>query len=150
MAGWVDSGAGTTSNMDSAVARLLPDGSPDPGFGVGGKVLVPFDLVADGADVAYGITEDSVGRLVIAGGAADVSLTTHPTVARLKNDGTLDMSFGSSGKKVYEFGGTAEVFTGTAMQGTQIIGAGQTSDGVNEDHVVARIEVDLLFADGFE
>ena len=154
MVGAADTGSGTANN-DFAIARLLPDGSPDPGFGVGGKVVVPFDIVTNGADVATGVVEDSVGRLVVVGGGISSSGTEASSLAlRLLPDGTLDDGFGNFGKQIYAFGGTYELFTGVTLQGTQIIAEGIVQSGTSpdtvSDNVVARMEVDLIFADGFE
>ena len=150
MVGAADSGSGTI-NDDVAIARLLGDGSPDPDFGVGGKVTVPFDLITNGNEVATGVVEDSAGRIVVVGAAvADASSNFRSFGVRLLADGTLDASFGAFGKKVYDFGGDADLFTGVAMQGTQIIAFGQTTTGSDVDDFVTRLQVDLIFANGFE
>jgi uncharacterized delta-60 repeat protein len=154
MVGSADTGSGT-ENPDVAIARLLPDGSLDPDFGIGGEVVVPFDLVTNGNDTATGVVEDSAGRLVVAGGAIDSAANEASAVAlRLLPDGTLDGSFGNFGKKIYDFGGSFALFTGVALQGTQIVGAGfvrsGSGPGAVSDDFVARIQVDLIFADGFE
>ena len=52
-----------TQNNDMAVARLLPDGSPDTTFGIGGKTVLSFDLIANGADGAYAGVEQPNGKL---------------------------------------------------------------------------------------
>jgi uncharacterized delta-60 repeat protein len=152
LVGSADAGSGSTMNIDFAIARLLPDGSPDAGFGNNGKVLVPFDLIANGGEVATGVVEDGLGRIVIAGAANfDAKLNLHGVAARLRSDGSLDTSFGVFGKKVYDFGGVAELLSGVALQGTQIIVAGQSGDpSSSNDNLVARLEVDLIFGSGFE
>jgi len=151
MAGTADTGVGGLQNNDVAVARLLPDGSPDDSFGIGGKVVVPFDLVTNAYDVATGVAQDSAGRLVAVGGAIyDASSHSRPFALRLLADGTLDGGFGSFGKKTYDFGGTAGIFLGVALQGTQIVAGGQLMHDPDKDNFVTRLEVDLLFADGFD
>jgi uncharacterized delta-60 repeat protein len=150
--GDADAGSGSTTNIDLSAARLLPDGSLDASFGNGGKVLVPFDLVANGGEVATGVVEDSLGRLVIAGAANfDAQSNLHGIATRLRADGSLDTSFGVFGKKVFDFGGVFELLGGVALQGTQIIIAGQSGDqSTSNDNFVARLEVDLIFGDGFD
>ena len=37
---------------------MLPNGLADASFGIDGKVLVPYDLIANGGDFADGIVED--------------------------------------------------------------------------------------------
>ncbi|HET6545143.1 MAG TPA: hypothetical protein VFG55_00170 [Rhodanobacteraceae bacterium] len=150
MIGAADTGSGD-SNFDAAIARLLPDGSPDPAFGIGGKVVVPFDLSTNGNDIALGVVEDSANRLAVVGvGAYDAMPDFHPVALRLLGNGDLDPAFGAFGKKTFDFGATTELFTGVALQGTQIIAGGLVSSGSDGDNIVARLEVDLVFADGFE
>jgi uncharacterized delta-60 repeat protein len=150
MVGAADTGSGD-SNRDAAIVRLLPDGSPDPAFGIDGKVVVPFDLTINGNDIALGVVEDSANRLVVAGiGGYDTMSNLHPVALRLLGNGDLDPAFGAFGKKTFDFGAANELFTGVALQGTQIIAGGIVSSGSDGDNIVARLEVDLVFADGFE
>ena len=151
MVGYADTGSGTTSNFDTAIARMLPNGLADPSFGIDGKVLVPYDLIANGGDFADGIIEDSVGRLVIGGSAQTTAAgNSQPVLARLLRNGTFDPSFGAFGKKIYDFGTDIATFTSIALQGTQIIGDGLSLVGTDQDIFAARIEVDLIFANSFE
>jgi uncharacterized delta-60 repeat protein len=72
------------SNYDFAVARLTAAGNLDGNFDGDGKQTVafaPFD------DFAYGVTVDSVGRVVVAGDATVVSLRF--ALARLTGDTTV-------------------------------------------------------------
>lgn len=150
MVGAADAGSGAQNN-DFAIARLMPDGSPDPGFGIGGKVTVPFDLTTNGSDVVTGVVEDSVGRLVLVGAAVyDAMSDFRAAAARLLPDGALDTNFGSFGKKTFDFGGAADLFTGVTLQGTQIVAGGTVTSGAGVDNVIARLQVDLIFANGFD
>jgi uncharacterized delta-60 repeat protein len=152
MVGQADAGSGSTTNGDVAIARVLPDGSPDATFGIGGKVTVPFDLTTNGSEVATGVVEDAAGRLDVVG--VTIFDTTnffgHSFALRLKRNGDLDPSFGAFGKKTYDFGGDTNLATGVALQGTQVIMTGTTTTGTEVDDYVARIDVDMIFADGFE
>jgi uncharacterized delta-60 repeat protein len=144
-----------TSNYDVAVARLLPDGSPDATFGIGGKATVAFDLVPNGEDEGFSILEQGNGKLMIAGtsfGPAATSLLA--TVARLNADGTPDAGFAAAGKRTYDFGQSVpsgQLFNGIVMQGQQVVLAGALNsvDLTHIDLMVARIIDDLIFADGF-
>jgi uncharacterized delta-60 repeat protein len=150
MVGAADTGT-SEQNNDVAIARLLQNGTLDSNFGVGGKVVVPFDIIATGNDVATGVVEDSAGRLVVVGAAtSDANFNFRSFALRLRDDGTLDPSFGAFGKKVYTLGVTADLFFGVALQGTQLITAGQITSGTDVDNFVARLQVDLIFADGFD
>lgn len=149
MAGFADAGSGSTTNMDFAIARLQDDGSLDPGFGIGGRAVVPFDIGGNQNDFGWGVVEDEAGRLIVVGSSALTATTQGVTVARLRHDGVLDPGFGVLGKKSIAMDGDYAFASGAALQGTQIVIAGQRF-GSEIDDFVARLEVDLLFADGFD
>ncbi|QQR86551.1 MAG: hypothetical protein IPJ76_18530 [Flavobacteriales bacterium] len=87
--------------LTPAIARLLPDGEPDPDFGAGG--LSMFDpALADEVQVR-GALLDGAGRTVVFGRRGVV----HSDVAlfRWLTDGSLDASFGSNGLVLLDLGG---------------------------------------------
>lgn len=147
-----------TTNGDVAVARMLPDGSPDATFGIGGKTVVAFDLAPNGTDYGIAILEQGNGRLYIAG--TSIGLQAPPayeyaTLIRLQPDGTPDPSFGVVGKRLYDFEQSmpsGQLFNGIAAQGEKIVlgGALNAVDLNHIDFVVARITDDLIFADSLE
>src|SRR5207245_5340246 len=109
------SGAG--GRQDFAVARYNPDGSLDPSFGSGGRVLTDFG----GDDEAAALALQSDGKIVVTGfsfsdaGGSDIAL------ARSNPDGTLDASFGSGGRVLTDFG----LASGLVLQSAgRIVGAG--------------------------
>ena len=78
-----------------ALARYLPDGSLDPGFGQGG--VVARDSVPGSAQA---VRLQSDGKIVVAGrNAGDGFL-----VARYMPDGSVDRGFGSNGSATADFG----------------------------------------------
>lgn len=82
--------AGTaTTNWSSfqhiAVARYMPDGSPDPGFNGNGKITV-----AEGQGLSAVMQPD--GKIVVGGRCPGLMCAV-----RFQQDGTLDTSFGVSG-----------------------------------------------------
>jgi uncharacterized delta-60 repeat protein len=80
----------TAGFMDLALARYRPNGSLDPTFGSGGKVLT--DIVSGDHDAAYALALQPDGKIVVAGYAAsDFAL------ARYRSNGSLDPAFGSGG-----------------------------------------------------
>ena len=93
---------------DFAIARLRPDGSPDPRFGDGGSVIIDqgdFDAVTDlavtiGGVVAAGTTADRSGDR---SGARDV------IVFKLDDDGARDPRFGQNGMARIDLGGSEQV-----------------------------------------
>src|SRR5262249_48698292 len=72
--------AGTADNRDFAVARLNPDGTPDPTFGPGGKRTIAFNLGGNNVDVATGVAGGPGGRAggVAGRGAAPAGLQEQP------------------------------------------------------------------------
>lgn len=84
-------------NIDMLVMRLMPDGTPDPSFGIDGLVLLPFDQGGANADAALDVALLPDGRITLAGYASG-ALGRDVAVARLLPDGTLDPDFGSGGR----------------------------------------------------
>jgi uncharacterized delta-60 repeat protein len=73
------------------VARLLPSGAPDQGFGRSGIVTVPIGSKAAGMAVAL---QDNGDILMTGNASAD---TPQIATVRLLPDGSLDPSFGTAG-----------------------------------------------------
>ncbi|HEX5008806.1 MAG TPA: delta-60 repeat domain-containing protein [Planctomycetota bacterium] len=90
-----------SSNTDFALARYLADGTPDPSFGVGGKVTTDFQL---GNDDVHAVLVQPDGKLVAVGAAIDIVKFLDFAAARYLPDGTLDGSFGTGGKTQVDFG----------------------------------------------
>ncbi len=78
---------------DFALARFQPNGSPDPSFGSGGKVITHF---AGLSTLAFSIAVQPSGKIVAAGFAFGGSGFDF-ALARYHADGTLDAGFGSGG-----------------------------------------------------
>ena len=143
-----------------AIARVLPNGALDNSFGIGGRTLVPFDLVGQGADLAFGIAQQPDGKLTLAGAATGMGGSLDEifgAAVRLHADGSLDNGFGVLGKQTYDFGlfaPTGQILHGVAFQGTQIVIAGASrvpwGAGVGVDNVVLRLGEDRIFASGFD
>lgn len=153
--GAVDTSTNATVDYDMALARLLPDGSLDESFGFAGKTIVAFNQIPKGADVISAMVEQDNGKLVAVGYAGTAVNATKALAAalRLNVDGSLDSGFGNGGKKTYDLQLTSpslQLFTGAALQGTQLIVSGGviTSDGSADDFVM-RLEIDSIFANGF-
>ena len=156
LGGVADSSTTATPNQDMAIVRMLPDGSLDAGFGLGGQTTVAFDLEQDGPDLLLAAAEQSNGRLVLAGAALGaVTGAIYAAAARLTPDGSPDAGFGTLGKKTYDFEQTVptgQLFSGIGFQGNQIVFAGALNviDTLHVDLYAARVQIDLIFADGFE
>jgi uncharacterized delta-60 repeat protein len=99
------------------LARYRPDGSLDPGFGVGGVVRTPFGLVQ--AARAFDVSIAPDGRIVAAGfvqKGGDAQDSSHFAVARYLPDGQLDTSFSRDGRATVDFGYGNDVAYAVAHQ----------------------------------
>ena len=127
VAGFSDSG-GTN---DFAVARYNSNGSLDTTFDTDGKVTI---AIGSDSDIARDLAIDSTGKIVIAGNSSngtyyDFSLT------RLNSDGSLDSSFGTSGKVITVIGPNEHQVNAIAIESNgKILVAG----AYNGDFAVVR------------
>jgi uncharacterized delta-60 repeat protein len=138
-----------------ALSRLRKDGRLDRGFGSNGRVTTGFPVSAHASAAAI----DSSGRMVPAGwtccgaGADDFAL------ARYRQDGTLDPSFGSGGKVMTAFTtafARRSIANAVALDSGGIIAAGTTclcqKSGLLERLAIARYTdaglLDQTFGDG--
>ncbi len=85
------------ANLDFALTRYNPDGSLDPGFGVGGKVVTPILSLND---AVTSVTIQPDGKIVAAGYAVTDSNSNDAdfALARYNTDGSLDTTFDRDGK----------------------------------------------------
>ena len=137
---------GTSSGYDFFVARLKADGTTDTGFGNGGNTIIPFDI--DGFfnyDYASSVAVDSQGRIVVAGYAQTSQSNYEFAIARLNADGTLDTTFGGTGKVTVPFniaGGNDSRAYKVAIDGSGrivVAGTAQVNSSGNTDFAIARL-----------
>jgi uncharacterized delta-60 repeat protein len=93
-----------------AVARFLPDGTLDPGFGVGGFVKVN---IGPGSDVGTDVGLLPDGRMAVSVSYTDASFAYNLGALVFESDGQLDNGFGTGGFAIAP-GTTAD---GVAIQG---------------------------------
>lgn len=92
------------SNHDFRIVRLLPDGTPDGSFAVGGMIDVAFNLGGNNADYANAVAFDTLGRIVVVGQIDRASVgDTDFGIVRLTDNGLLDTSFDTDGKRAVLF-----------------------------------------------
>ena len=128
---------------DLAVAKITADGIMDTTFGVNGWVILPFDdLASYGDDLA--IQDD--GKIVISGFALNGQNRFQVAAARLNADGSVDNSFGTGGKVIFNVGDWNDFGEGIAIQsdGKILIGGHKwiANLGQRHDLFVARLNTD--------
>jgi uncharacterized delta-60 repeat protein len=109
---------------DFALARYLPDGRLDAGFGDNGRVLT--DLGAD-AEWISAIAADSAGRIVAVGVSSPLMGPGDLALVRYEPDGRLDPSFGDGGRVLTDLSGNDDAAQAMAIQDDgRIVVAGST------------------------
>ena len=83
------------------LARYNADGSPDPSFGLGGKVATDF---GGQLDSAAGLAVQADGKIVVAGTHADDTTASEFALARFFADGSPDTRFAGGGVGGAAFG----------------------------------------------
>jgi len=136
--GYVNSLGG--SKADVAVERYNADGSLDTSFGVNGKVTTDFGSDDCGKSVAV----QGDGKIVVAGGTGSGSngiFSATIAVVRYHPDGTLDTSFGGTGKMTTHFGphtyGDDIANSIVVQEDGKIVVAGETENRVGVGYYTA-------------
>jgi uncharacterized delta-60 repeat protein len=127
--------AGTSragGSFDFALARYNADGSLDPGFGSGGKVLT--DIGSSSFDQALAIALQPDGKIVAAGNGGFA-------LARYNADGSLDSSFGSGGKVLTD-AGISNLAAIALQPDGKIVAAGESLAAGPLDFALARYNAD--------
>jgi uncharacterized delta-60 repeat protein len=120
--------------VSSVLARYTTAGRLDPGFGIGGEIAVLAGANGDHLAVLPN------GEIVVAGSLYNSSTSSESfVVEEYQANGALDTSFGTNGRVTTAIGASGGV-TGIAVQGNDIIVAGDTYDFTTStaDLLVAR------------
>jgi uncharacterized delta-60 repeat protein len=132
----VAAGVGT-GNVNFAVARYNPDGSPDPTFGGGdGLIDIPVTI----GDAATGVAVQPDGRIVVVGFTDDGVDTDFAAVRVLADGSGLDLSLSGDGQQTVAFGGTDTAVAVALQPDGKIVVAGSTTAG--SDFALARLMAD--------
>lgn len=137
--------------FDMACVRVLAGGTVDTSYL---PTLIPFNLNAEGSDLAFVARMDAKERILLAGRASSgPPLSADMAVARLLPSGQVDPSFGIDGRMVYD-GPVSNAFNqgfGMALQPDgKIVVAGPARDSLSRDLVqIVRLIGDTLFETGF-
>ncbi len=113
-----------------AIARYLPDGTPDAGFGQNGVVVTDLGYNDTNLNSVNGVFVQPDGKILV------VANSNYGAVlVRLNSDGTLDTSFGSANTGIV-YPPVSFSPTTVALQGDNILVAGI---GTGNSFVVARL-----------
>lgn len=150
------SGWATNLNADAdfAILRLTAGGAPDPSFGNGGKVLVPFNLDASNRDdYGYHVALQADGKILVAGGASTAG-GSMAAVVRLLPGGQRDTGFDDDGRVTFDFHADESGVTRVRQlaDGEHLLAVGAATTSGSIDFAIARLNangsLDASFAGG--
>ncbi len=125
------------ASIDFCLARYLANGTLDTSFGCTGKVITP---IGSSDDYAYSVALQPDDKIVVAGYCSN-GANFDFCLARYLANGTLDLSFASTGKVITPIGSGNDVANSVALQPDgKIVVAGYCSNGSNDDFCLARYE----------
>jgi uncharacterized delta-60 repeat protein len=129
-------------NQDFAIARLNPDLTLDATFNAGGArpgvQLAAFDQGGDNLDQALDAAVQRDGKIV-AVGLVRAPAAYYGGVVRLNADGSLDGSFGSSGRVLFDSAPVVALSAVAIDRQQRIVVAGLVGDFEDSDVYVARL-----------
>jgi uncharacterized delta-60 repeat protein len=124
-----------SGNNDFALARLNTNGSMDNTFDSDGILTTPIGL---GNDAATSLGIQSDGKIVV-GGKAETTADFDFALVRYKSNGSLDTTFGNSGKVTTSFGPYSEGAKALSIQSDgKIVLAGAGYNGTQHVFALAR------------
>jgi len=125
------------SNDDFCIARFNSNGTLDTSFGSSGKVIQPIGSVSD---YGYSLAIQSDGKILLGGYCYNVGYKDF-CIARFNSNGTLDTSFGSSGKVIQPIGSSDDDGRSLAIQTDgKILLGGYCYNGGYKDFCIARFK----------
>ncbi|MBA3832009.1 MAG: hypothetical protein H0X34_08965 [Chthoniobacterales bacterium] len=132
LAGYSD----TTQGHDFSLAGYASNGTLDTTFGNGG--IMATDFAGGSDDIAYAMTMQRDGKLVVAGRTGPYPEFDFAG-ARYSSDGQLDQNFGTGGKVTTSFSSSDDAYAVAFQPNGKIILAGISfANGANFDFAVAR------------
>ncbi len=135
-----------STNYDFALARLLPDGRLDPRFGTGGKVTTFSGAKFTDMAPSGGVVIQPDGKILAAGYLENYGVYPYVdkgVVVRYNRDGSLDTSFGSGGRSVFDLPQGLDRVTALALgpDGKIVVGGFVTDQTTfNEFYFLERLQ----------
>ena len=123
---------------DFAVVRYNSDGSLDPSFGGTGKVTT--NVIS--WDIATSVAIQADGKIVAAGGSGSSGSIDDFALVRYNTDGSLDTSFGGTGKVTTDFGSYDSAYSVAIQADGKIVAAGSSANTSDFDFALARYNRD--------
>ncbi len=133
-------------SADFSIVRLNSNGTFDASFDGDGKVTVNIaDQAVGGNDFGYALAIQPDGKIVVGGESEFLNTARDFSLARLNFDGSLDTTFGGSGKVHTAFGGSGqlEAIRSIALQADgRIVAAGLGGENSVRGFALARYNSD--------
>jgi uncharacterized delta-60 repeat protein len=129
-----------------ALARYLPDGSPDSDFDADGKVTTNFGATDDEAN---SVALQADGKIVVAGVTDGGGSGKNFALARYNANGHLDTTFGTDGRVVTNLFGIDKAESVAVQADDKIVAAGRTTVGDVLGVGLARYNADGTLDSGF-
>jgi len=123
------------SNLDFCIARFNSNGTLDTTFGSSGKVIQTID---SSNDWGQSLVIQPDGKILL-GGDCGSRRYSYFCIARFNSDGTLDTSFGSSGKVIHDIGSSDDWDKGYSLA-IQPDGKILLGDDCSGDFCIARFK----------
>jgi uncharacterized delta-60 repeat protein len=133
-----------STNLDLVLARFNSNGTLDLTFGTNGKVISDFGGDEQANDVAL----QSSGKILVTGEFGNQDFT----IMRFNSDGSPDLTFGTNGKVISDFGGDDAANT-IAVNGSDnfvVAGSSYQSGASHSQFAVARYTADGNLDAGFD
>jgi uncharacterized delta-60 repeat protein len=129
----------SASGWDFCIARFDSNGTLDTSFGTSGKVIQP---IGSSHDHGYSLAIQPDGKILL-GGYCDGGSGWDFCIARFDSNGTLDNSFGNSGKVIQDIsiGSSLDYGQSLAIQPDgKILLGGRCNSGSGLDFCIARFD----------
>jgi uncharacterized delta-60 repeat protein len=119
------------------IARFNSDGTLDTSFGSSGKVIQP---IGPSYDYGFSLAIQPDGKILL-GGRCHNGSNYDFCIARFNSNGTLDTSFGSSGKVIQPIGSSHDWGRSLVIQPDgKILLGGSCKNGSNQDFCIVRFK----------